>query len=93
VHIWALQNTNARVQIQIFQIHDHFRHTFSSIGPTGAEIWPFKDLSKIWSFSDAIDKDKELGAAKSLFEKVFNSLPKMAAPVPVSTLVSSFCGQ
>jgi hypothetical protein len=73
------------------QIHDHFKHTSSSIGPTGAELEAFQILT----LYDAIDKDtdKELAAAKCslVFEKkVFNSLPKMAAPVPVPTLVSSF---
>jgi hypothetical protein len=32
---------------------NHFKHTFSSIGPTGAEIQPVKGLSKILTLNDA----------------------------------------
>jgi hypothetical protein len=33
------------------QIHDHFEHTFSVIGPTGAEIEAFQNLFNVFNFS------------------------------------------
>jgi hypothetical protein len=36
--------SNSDFGIQIFS--DHFKHVFSTIGPTGAEIWPFKGFGK-----------------------------------------------
>jgi hypothetical protein len=38
---------NLKVHIDKY-FSDHFEHVFSSIGPTGAEIWPFKGSCEIW---------------------------------------------
>jgi hypothetical protein len=44
------------------QLHERFEHSFSSIGPTGAEIRPVELLSKHLFPRSA--KNKELVAAK-----------------------------